>query len=97
MEFNIEEYTDINVLVFDMTGISSTNPEINKQEREYVLSALFPEAVLEDYKSYSFVMDQMRRVENRPWMYRLYTRLKQSLTRWESKRYERKCRIRDKD
>ena len=43
-------YTDIVVVNVDMEGISNTNFELDKKEREAVLKELFPERILEDYK-----------------------------------------------
>lgn len=43
-------YTDTIVVEVDMKGISNTNFELDKQEREAVLKELFPERVLKDYQ-----------------------------------------------
>jgi hypothetical protein len=43
-------YTDTIVVDVDMKGISNTNFELDKQEREVVLKELFPERVLKDYQ-----------------------------------------------
>ena len=43
-------YTDTIVVDVDMEGISNTNFELDKKEREAVLKELFPERILEDYK-----------------------------------------------
>ena len=43
-------YTDMIVVDVDMKGISNTNFELDKQEREVVLKELFPERVLKDYQ-----------------------------------------------
>lgn len=43
-------YTDTIVVDVDMEGISNTNFELDKQEREAVLKELFPERVLKDYQ-----------------------------------------------
>ena len=43
-------YTDTIVVDVDMKGISNTNFELDKQEREAVLKELFPERVLKDYQ-----------------------------------------------
>ena len=43
-------YTDTIVVDVDMMGISNTNFELDKQEREEVLKELFPERVLKDYQ-----------------------------------------------
>lgn len=43
-------YTDTIVVDVDMKGISNTNVELDKKEREDVLRKLFPERVLIDYQ-----------------------------------------------
>lgn len=43
-------YTDLVVVDVDMTGISNTNYELNRNEREAVLKELLPKRIIEDYK-----------------------------------------------
>jgi glycosyltransferase involved in cell wall biosynthesis len=43
-------YTDTIVVDVDMKGISNTNSELDKKERQDVLCELFPERVLQDYQ-----------------------------------------------
>jgi Glycosyltransferases involved in cell wall biogenesis len=43
-------YVDANVALFDMEGVSTSNPERMWEEKEKVLSTMFPPRVLEDYK-----------------------------------------------
>lgn len=43
-------YTDTIVVDVDMEGISNTNFELDRKEREQVLKELFPQRVLEDYR-----------------------------------------------
>ena len=43
-------YTDTIVVDVDMEGISNTNFELDKKEREQVLKELFPERVLKEYQ-----------------------------------------------
>lgn len=43
-------FTDTIVVDVDMKGISNTNFELDKQEREEVLKELFPDRVLKDYQ-----------------------------------------------
>ena len=43
------KYVDLDVTLFDMTGISETNKELDKVERKQVLEQLFPRTVLADY------------------------------------------------
>ena len=59
-------YTNIDVTVFDMTGISETNGKnrelIQKERREY-LESILPAAVLRDYDMYSLPIEQYRRLK----------------------------------
>ena len=43
-------YTDTIVVDVDMGGISNTNSELDRMERQLVLKELFPERVLNDYR-----------------------------------------------
>lgn len=43
-------YVDITVAIFDLGGVSTTNPEKMWKEKEYVLSTMFPPRVLADYQ-----------------------------------------------
>ena len=59
-------YTNIDVTVFDMTGISESNGKnrdiIVKERREY-LESILPAAVLRDYNMYSLPIEQYRRLK----------------------------------
>ena len=44
-------YKNINVVWFDITGISSTNKALNKIERRFVLEQVLPKSILLDYQS----------------------------------------------
>ena len=65
------QFTDRYVTCFDTSGISSTNLQLDKSERRQVLEELLPEAVLADYDTYSFDIDQMQRLKRYPVLYRL--------------------------
>ena len=56
-------YVDIDVALFDVHGISSTNKELNAQERRKVLKELLPSAILVDYDKYSFPIQQYNRLK----------------------------------
>ncbi len=43
-------YTDVIVVDVDANGVSNTNKQLDRQERESVLKELFPERVLKDYQ-----------------------------------------------
>lgn len=56
-------YVDIDVALFDVHGISSTNKELDAQERRKVLKELLPSAILADYDKYSFPIQQYNRLK----------------------------------
>lgn len=64
------EYTDIDVTLFDMTGISETNKELDKAERRQVLEGLVPASILADYERWAFPIEQMKRLKRHPWAYK---------------------------
>lgn len=64
-------YEDIDVTIFDMTGISSTNGQLEKEERRKVLEEVLPLSVLRDYDQYADSIDQMNRINS----YRLMKKL----------------------
>ena len=55
-------YVDIDVTIFDASGISETNLALRNQERHQVLAELMPPAVLVDYDAHAFEMEQMKRL-----------------------------------
>lgn len=52
-------YTDIIVVDVDMTGISNTNPKLDRQERNSVLNELFPKRILQDYQLFASIQPEM--------------------------------------
>ena len=56
------EYVDIDVTIFDDGGISETNLALRNAERRKVLEELLPPAVLCDYDTHAFEMEQMKRL-----------------------------------
>ena len=56
------EYVDIDVTIFDDGGISETNLALRNAERRKVLEEVLPPAVLWDYDTYAFEMEQMKRL-----------------------------------
>lgn len=59
-------YTDINVTVFDMNGISESggkNAELIKKERREYLEKILPPAILRDYDAFSFPILQYQRLK----------------------------------
>ena len=56
------KYVDIDVTIFDDGGISETNLALRNAERRKVLEEVLPPAVLWDYDTHAFEMEQMKRL-----------------------------------
>ena len=56
------EYVDIDVTIFDDGGISETNLALRNAERRKVLEEVMPPAILWDYDTHAFEMEQMKRL-----------------------------------
>lgn len=81
-------YEDLDVVRFDMTGISETNKDLGKAERKKVLSELVPASILVDYEKWAFTIDQMKRLQRYPWAYKMVWLLERCLfriERWQCK------------
>ena len=83
-------YTDLDVSLFDMTGISETNKKLDKAERKRVLNELIPSTILADYDRWSFSIGQMRRLKRHPWAYRLVWLLERVLFKIEKGRNKKR-------
>lgn len=55
-------YVDIDVTIFDCSGISEKNLELRNRERRQVIEAVLPPAVLADYDKHAFDAEQMDRL-----------------------------------
>ena len=78
-------YTDLNVTLFDMTGISEDagSKSVIRQEREQVLSTLIPDVYLSDYQKYASDIHLMRRVHRHPWAYKIVWLIDRGLFKME--------------
>ena len=83
------QYVDFNVTLFDMTGVSETNKELDSAERKMVLEQLFPKAVLADYEQYAFPLSQIKRLQRHPWAYKLVWLLERCLFKIEKVRLKK--------
>lgn len=82
-------YVDMDVTLFDMTGISETNKVLDKKEREKVLAELFPQTILADYERFAFPLEQIKRLQRHPWAYKTMWFLERCLfkvEKWGKKR-----------
>ncbi len=77
------QYADIDVTLFDMSGISETNKNLDKTERKQVLELLFPQAVLADYERYAFPIEQIKRLQRHTWAYKMVWLLERCLFKME--------------
>lgn len=55
-------HVNIDVVLFDMTGISNANEELRLAERRAYLEKVLPAAVLKDYDAYTFPIRQYQRL-----------------------------------
>lgn len=76
-------YTDLDVTLFDMNGISETNKDLDKVERARVLNDLIPSTILADYSQWAFPIEQMKRLKRHPWAFRLVWFLERCLFKTE--------------
>lgn len=83
------QYVDINVTMFDMTGISETNADMVKAEREAVLRQTFPTAVLADYERYADPIERYERLKRHPWALKLTRFIERVLFKNEKRKDER--------
>jgi glycosyltransferase involved in cell wall biosynthesis len=67
------QYVDMDVTLFDMTGISedAKSKAVIREERSKVLEALVPSACLQDYQRYADDIHLMQRVRRHPWAFKL--------------------------
>lgn len=56
-------YVDIDITIFDASGISEANLELRNRERRMVLEEVLPPAVMCDYDSYAFNVEQVDRLK----------------------------------
>ncbi len=76
-------YTDIDVTVFDMNGISETNKDLNRRERKRVLKEMINPAILSDYDEWAFSIPRIKRIKYHPWAYRFVRILERVLFKYE--------------
>jgi len=78
-------YKDIDVSIFDMTGISSVNSEMDKEERRQVLSELLPSSVLADYDCWASSIDQIKRINRYGLIRKGFWLVDRLLFKWEKR------------
>lgn len=83
-------YTDINVTLFEMNGISETAVELHRKEKRRVLEELIPAPILSDYDRYATSMLQFDRLKRHPWACKLTWMIERVLFKLEKWRINRK-------
>lgn len=81
-------YVDIDVTIFDLTGISERNLQLRNEERRKVLEELVPPAILADYDKHVFDMTQMDKLRQHKWAYKLVWTLERILNRIDNKNFK---------
>jgi glycosyltransferase involved in cell wall biosynthesis len=82
------QYVDMDVTLFDMTGISedAKSKAVIREERAKVLEALVPSAYLHDYQRYADDIHMMRRIHRHPWAYKLVRFIERGLFKVEKRK-----------
>ena len=86
------KYVDLDVTLFDMTGISenANSKEMIQKERQTVLDEMIPTVYLHDYDCYSNDIALMRRIHRYPWAYKLVWFVERCLFKMEKRKEKRK-------
>ena len=82
-------YVDIDMTIFDTTGISERNLGLRNEERRKVLEEVLPPAVLADYDKHAFDMHQMDNLRKHPWAYKLVWTLERVLNRLDNRNFKK--------
>ncbi len=61
------QYVDLTISVFNMLGISNTDKELKKEERQVVLKQFVPNYILVDYQQNWPAISKMRRINRYRW------------------------------
>ena len=86
-------YKDIDVSIFDMSGISNTQFNLEAQERNEVLSSLLPAPLLTDFEKYHFDIERMLRIRRFSLMKYVIFFIERILYKWEKYVLRRNSRI----
>lgn len=84
-------YTDIDVTIFDMTGVSETQIEKREQERDLELKRILPFGVYQDYKNYCFPIEQVNRIKRYPLVYKFFYLIERILFKFEKWKMRKQC------
>jgi glycosyltransferase involved in cell wall biosynthesis len=76
-------YVDIDVTLFDMTGISETNLPARNEEKRQELAKLLPSTIIADYDAWASDIDLVKRLKRHPMVYKLVWFLERCLFKLE--------------
>jgi glycosyltransferase involved in cell wall biosynthesis len=76
-------YKDIDVSIFDMSGISNTQSSLEQDERRMVLESLLPAPLLADFEKHHFDIERMQRIRRFPIVKYLIFFTERVLFKWE--------------
>ena len=82
-------YVDVDMTIFDTSGISEQNLILRNEERRRVLADVLPPAVFADYDRHAFDMQQMDNLRKHPWAYKLVWALERVLNRIDNKNFKK--------
>ena len=86
-------YKDIDVSIFDMSGISNTQTTLEQDERRMVLESLLPSPLLVDFEKHHFDIKRMQRIRRFPVVKYLVFFIERVLFKWEKYVLRRNSRI----
>ena len=73
------KYVDVDVTLFDMTGISETNKELLEAERSSLLQEMIPTGILADYNNWYSSVDMIKRLKKYPLVFKVVRFLERCL------------------
>ena len=81
-------YADIDITLFDMSGISETNDALREEERRDCLAAMIPQQILKDYYDWDADIRVMRRIDRYPFIRRIVWFMDRALFKLEKRKKE---------
>jgi len=84
------KYVDLDVTLFDMTGISEVNMDLRYAEKRQELERLLPQSILSDYVNWCLPIEQFRRLKRHPWAYKLVWFLERILSKLEKRKVRKR-------
>ena len=76
-------YTDLDVTLFDMYGVSTLNLDLGKSERQQVLNEILHESVISDYEKWAIPIDQIKRINRYILTKKGFLLIERVLFKWE--------------